>query len=385
MNQLDFSRHNEEVRLVWDSYHNGRPVRVPVGPLGINSRVWMQDPHLNKEGITWEQLCSNPEVMFQTCLKYSHYVAHNIPQDCEMGIPASHWEVHLEFGNVWEEAWLGCEILYPQGQVSATVPLFSGARKEKIFERGMPGPFDGFAARIREFHEYFVEHARNFEFYHRPVKVMAPYPVGTDGPFTVAVGVRGTELLEDMLQDENYYHRLMDFIVEAIIQRVQGWRVYLGDEMSPPQFSFADDAIQYLSLRIYRELVLPYHQRLLAALGGKGPHSMHLCGNVQRHLPTIAKELNVDSFDTGFPINFSTLRDELGESVEIRGGIRADDLLQGTSTQIFAKAEAILKSGIMRGGRFILKEANNLPPQTPLENLEAMYAAAKAFGKYHQE
>jgi hypothetical protein len=37
----------------------------------------------------------------------------------------------------------------------------------------------------------------------------------------------------------------------------------------------------------------------------------------------------------------------------------------------------------MRGGRFILKEANNLPPTTPPENLAAMYRAVKEAGSYH--
>ena len=159
--------------------------------------------------------------------------------------------------------------------------------------------------------------------------MLAPYPVGTDGPFTVAIGVRGTELLEDMLLDKDYYHRLMDFIVEAIIQHVRAWRAYLGVELKPVRVNFADDDIQYLSLRQYQELVLPYHRRLMAALYGPGPHAMHLCGNVQRHLPTIAKELNVKSFDTGFPLDFSTLRDEVGEDVEIQGGVPVAELQRG--------------------------------------------------------
>jgi len=299
-----------------------------------------------------------------------------------MGVPASHWEVQVEFGNVWEEAWLGCQVIYPNGQVSATIPRFTGSCKEEIFEDGLPGPFDGFAGQAREYYEYFVERARSYEFHGRPVRVLAPYPVGTDGPFTVAIGVRGTELLEDMLLDEDYYHRLMDFIVEAIIQRVHAWRQYLGVELKPVRVNFADDDIQYLSLRQYRELVLPYHKRLIDALYGPGPHAMHLCGDVQRHLPTIVRELNVKSFDTGFPIDFTTLRDEVGEEVEIQGGVQVVDLISTTQSEIYKKAKTILQSGIMRGGRFVMKEANNMPPATPLDNIAAMYQAVKDFGFY---
>jgi hypothetical protein len=36
----------------------------------------------------------------------------------------------------------------------------------------------------------------------------------------------------------------------------------------------------------------------------------------------------------------------------------------------------------MEGGRFILKEANNLPPRCPEANLAAMYQAGLEFGRY---
>ena len=44
MQPVDFARHNEEVRQVWEAYHAGRPLRVPFGPLGINPRIWVFRP-----------------------------------------------------------------------------------------------------------------------------------------------------------------------------------------------------------------------------------------------------------------------------------------------------------------------------------------------------
>jgi hypothetical protein len=378
----DFSQHNEEVKQIWASYQAGCPLRVPFGRLGTNSRIWILDPRLNHDGVTWKAFSSDPELMFTTHLKYKYYLVHNIPQDIEMGIPEKNWEASTEFGNVIEEAWLGCEVIYPAGQVSATVPRYSGDRKEQIFEQGLPTPFSGIMGQVREFHHYFVEKSKHFEFHGRPVSITPPTPLGTDGPFTVAIGVRGTELLEDMLIDEDYYHRLMDFITEAIIRRILAWRQWLGVDLCPSQGGFADDAIQFLSVGQYRQNVLPYHQRLMSALYGAGPHSMHLCGSVQRHFPTLVQSLNINSFDTGYPICFDSLRDEVGEEVEILGGVPVNELLSGTAAQVFASAKAILQSGVIRGGRFVMKEANNLPPRVPIENISAVYAAVKQFGRY---
>jgi uroporphyrinogen-III decarboxylase len=103
---------------------------------------------------------------------------------------------------------------------------------------------------------------------------------------------------------------------------------------------------------------------------------------VQRHFPTLIKELNVKSFDTGFPINWAALRDEVGEAVEIQGGVPVGSLVNESPQAITQKTAAILSSGIMRGGRFIMKEANDLAPCIPLANMEAMYSATRLFGLY---
>ncbi len=46
------------------------------------------------------------------------------------------------------------------------------------------------------------------------------------------------------------------------------------------------------------------------------------------------------------------------------------------------RTESILRSGIRQGGKFIMREANNLPPCVPLENLQAMYSATRQVGVF---
>ncbi|MGD0005329.1 MAG: uroporphyrinogen decarboxylase family protein [Anaerolineaceae bacterium] len=377
----DFSQHNEEVKRVWEAYRAGRPVRTPM-LLGTNPRIWIQNPDLNREGVTWKSFCEDSELMFNTLLKYCYYLVHTLPQDTEMGVPEKEWPVYVHFGNVVEENWFGCEIAYRDGQVSATTPRFTGQHKREMFEKGFPAPFDGIMGQFKEFYEYFQHRATNYEFYGRPVHVDLPTPLGTDGPFTVALGIRGTQFLEEITTDEDYFHELMSFVTQAIIARIQAWRKYIGVEERPLEGGLADDAIQFLSVSMYKEKVLPYHRQFFEALYGPGPHSMHLCGNVQRHLPTLVKEFNIQSFETGYPINFSSLRGEIGETVEIQGGIPVAELLEGSPAEVYRKTETILHSGIRQGGKFIMREANNLPPCVPLENLQAMYSATRQAGVF---
>jgi uroporphyrinogen-III decarboxylase len=57
-------------------------------------------------------------------------------------------------------------------------------------------------------------------------------------------------------------------------------------------------------------------------------------------------------------------------------------LKDGRPEEIRKEVKRICESGIMRGGRFVLREANNLAPGTPVENIEAMYAAGREYGRY---
>jgi len=137
-----------------------------------------------------------------------------------------------------------------------------------------------------------------------------------------------------------------------------------------------------LSTEMVREFVVPVHRKMKEALTTADRISIHLCGDATLHFKLLRDELGTYSFDTGFPVDFARLRRELGPEVEILGGVRAPLLHDGTPEQVAAEARRILESGIMEGGRFILREANDLAPGTPLENLAAMYETARTCGVY---
>ena len=92
--------------------------------------------------------------------------------------------------------------------------------------------------------------------------------------------------------------------------------------------------------------------------------------------------MNIHSFDTGFPVDFASLRAEVGPDVEIKGGPSIMALKNGTPESITQEVKRICESGIMEGKRFVLREGNNLAPCTPIENAAAMYEAGKQFGRY---
>ena len=151
-----------------------------------------------------------------------------------------------------------------------------------------------------------------------------------------------------------------------------------------PQWGFADDAIALISTSDYEKHVFPYHKRLVEEFSDGSPISIHLCGNATRHFKFLRDNLNVQSFDTGFPVDHGKLRQELGPDVQIQGGPTIMLLREGSPDEVRNEIRRICGSGVMTGGRFILQEANNLAPCTPVENVEAMYAAGKEFARYER-
>jgi hypothetical protein len=381
LSNIDFERHNEEVKRVWEAFHVQHPIRVPV-MLGINPRIYLLNPVLNPEGITFQHYSEDPDLMARVQLASQHYIRHHMLQDAEMGLPQTGWAISVDFQNYYEAAWFGCEVHYRDGQVPDTRPILGDDNKRMLFDRGLPDPFTaGVMAKNWRFYEHMKARLESYAHSGLPAISVSPSGLGTDGPMTVAASLRGaTELCMDLYEDPDYVRELLLYITKATIDRIKAFREALGQEMKPGIWGFADDSIELVSAEMYKEFVLPYHKMLVGELAGEGPHSIHLCGDVDRLMPTLARELNIDTWDAGFPVDYAGVREALGPDFLIQTGPTVALLLHGTPADVEAESRRILDSGITRGGRFILRDANNLSPCTPVENVAAMYETARQFG-----
>ena len=380
---MDYDKHNAEVAEVWQAYRAGRPVRVPM-VLGISAQWTLSMPAANRSGITFAQYMNDPLAMLQHQLEARWWVRHRVVFDQEMGLPDA-WEIHVDGQNIFEAGWLGAKVVVHRNGPPSAVPAVGDDNKWQILDAGIPDPFEGkWATWNWERYEFFKQQEEEgLEFCGRLVRAGMPVGLGTDGPLTVSYQLRGAEgLLVDMRTDPDFFHALMAFVTEATIERMTAYRRRLGQPASSESFGFADDAVALLSVQDYRDHVLPYHKKLVAVFGSKGPNSIHLCGDATHLFPTIRDELNVRSFDTGYPVDFGRLRQELGPDVEILGGPRVDLVRAGPPEAIEARVKQIMDSGVREGGRFILREGNNVAPKTPPEHIAAMYQACKRYGRY---
>jgi hypothetical protein len=384
----DFDKHNEEVKEVWEAYEKGRPVRMPC-MIYCNNRIILLDGRLNTEKYTFEQYFNDPLIMTKTYCEIEYIMRHFIYADHEMGMPKEGWSVYVDRQNLHEAGWLGAKVSYVRNNVPFAEPFLLGDNKSMLFDKPFPGIFENFEARsFRTYNEMLKLQKSGYEYRGKPIKKVGFSGIGTDGPMTLACMIRGTEnFCADLIEDPEYANELLDYIVEAIIYRLKELRKYFGFEIITDNFGFADDSIALLSSDMYQEMIYPHHLKLASSLVkdfSKSINSIHLCGDAQRHFKFLKDNLRVCTFDTGFPINFKKLATELGEGiVRLNGGVRVDDLMQKTPEQIRHITKNIMDDVMPYTDKFVMRDANNLSPMTPYENIYAMYQTVREFGRYN--
>lgn len=377
---------NAEKAAVWQAYHDRKPLRVPLR-WNVNSRVLLLNPALNPEGIGYRDYFNDATTMLQVQAHFAEYSASELSQSCDMTseLPEQ-WFFFLESQNIYDSAYFGGEVRFEAGQVPCVHHFLTLDDVDDFLTRDFSQPLENpwIKERLR-FHAELTAAAKDFTYLGRRGTV-APFGLGFDGPLTVAANLFGSDFFSLLGEEPEKAVEVMLHITRAAITRNQALSALNGQPLQGDWGSMADDSIQLISTGMYVNYIMPIHELIYASLSTTRPQDMrrsiHLCGDATRHFKTIHEQLGVISFDTGFPVDHGWLRAELGDDVEISGGPRVDLLKSGTTDECFAAARDILQSGIMRGGRFILQEANNLPPSVPMANLQAVYAACQEFGRY---
>ena len=378
------AQHNAEAQAVWDAYHAGRPTRVPV-TLWTDARFFLLEDAFNPGGrISFEDYSTDPQVMMDVQLRAADWRAYGVALCCDdqAGAPPV-YKVAVDLLRYFDAGFFGAQVYYRPDQMPDTQPILAGDRKNALFDRGLPDPLTGGVfAHAHHLNEWMAQRLQHgFTYQGKPVELLA-FGLDTDGPLTVATNLRGAELYDDFYTDPDYVRQLLDYITEGTIARIQAHRRLFGLPEVSASWGFADDAVQMISTGMVREFVLPAHKKLKQHLTTAERINIHLCGNATRHFKLLRDELGAYSFDTGFPIDFAWVRAQLGPEVEILGGPTAVLLQSGTPQAVAAEAQRILASGILQGGRFIMREANDLAPRTPLANLAALYETTREYGVY---
>ena len=70
----------------------------------------------------------------------------------------------------------------------------------------------------------------------------------------------------------------------------------------------------------------------------------------------------------------------LGDRVALHGNLGASLMTTGTPAQVDAAVRHLAENVFHKGGKLVLSACSPIPDETPVENVRAMFAAARKYG-----
>jgi len=187
------------------------------------------------------------------------------------------------------------------------------------------------------------------------------------------------QALMDLIDRPDFCHKTLEKATEVAIQQglalvavgIHGIMIadVFGGVMSPAQF---------------KEFCVPYFQRFVRALRGRGPLIyMHVCGRSTGIFELMA-DTGVDCIEPLDPLGGVVVADakrRVGHRVALMGGLDTRLLAHGTLEQVRADAMRCLSEG-MPGGGYVLACGDMLPTETSPEKVRMLVEIARTVGSY---
>ena len=147
--------------------------------------------------------------------------------------------------------------------------------------------------------------------------------------------------------------------------------LWTGDDVASQQGMIVSPAM-------WRELIKPELARVAGVGAGRGlPVAFHCCGGLRPIIPDLI-EIGVSVLN---PVQGNCpgmdpleLKAEYGAHLAFMGGVDTQELLvHGSSAEVRGETERLIDGMTVDGGGYILAASHSIPPETPDENIFAMY------------
>lgn len=213
----------------------------------------------------------------------------------------------------------------------------------------------------------------------------ASLPGGT--PTTISSSIVGREnFLRWMVKYPEVVHKLQrkstDFVLRCAERTIakygaQNCGVYAGVPM---------ESNQLISASMFETFAKPYIREIFDCYTSAGVKNItvHLCGDHRANLPHW-KDIPLPRrtiFSIGDEMDLERTGEAIGIDNILAGNVNCSMLCAGSPEEVFAEVKRCLEAGRKHAGGFVLMPACELPPDTPLENMEALAAALFQYGYY---
>jgi uroporphyrinogen decarboxylase len=233
------------------------------------------------------------------------------------------------------------------------------------------------------------------EWLNRDVRYHLRYEVG--GIFEWSWGLRGFErFLLDLVKNPDVACAIMDRFTDIYIENAVRVIEAAGGLLDMV-YTYDDVGIQngpLMSPRLWRQYILPRHQRLNAAIRTATrtrPVKImyHSCGAVYPFIAAFVDEMGIDILNPLQPraagMDMARIKAEFGDRLSFHGAIDIQHTLpHGTPGEVRAEVRERCQvlGGQRPGGGYICASAHYIQADTPLENIVAMYTTQREIAEY---
>jgi uroporphyrinogen decarboxylase len=203
-----------------------------------------------------------------------------------------------------------------------------------------------------------------------------------DGPFGIAGDLMGaTELFTACAERPEFVRELLRIVTDKMLAYLDACAATMPWP-APRNFAWSDDLAVSLSREMFEDLVLPANRRLRDHFDGR--LTFHMCGRSDHLLETFRDGLAIHVLQGfGWAVDLDTIARVMGGKVVLIGNVDPRLILSGTPDDVREATRRVIdKLARFRG--FIVQDGNNIPPGSPLENINAMMEATERYGRYDQ-
>lgn len=215
-----------------------------------------------------------------------------------------------------------------------------------------------------------------------------PLLAGCAAPWSMYNSIRGLEeSMMDIAINKEYAHYVIGKIFDfeyALLERL----FEAGGDLIDFTFLADDFGIQsglMISVEMFNEFFRPYYQRYIKLMKDFGIKVFFHSDGAIRPLIPILVELGIDVLN---PIqwrcpgmNLKELKKNFGKALCFHGGVDNQEILPfGSPKDVEKEVIHCLDTLASDGTGYILSSCHNIQPNTPLENIVAMYESAHYYG-----
>jgi uroporphyrinogen-III decarboxylase len=354
-----------------------RPDRVPVIP-AIGTRFLVP-----RMGVSFRDYFADPETMLRTQILGQKWLLENVRTDA-YAITGPWVGAWTDFENAFEAGSLGVEIAFPDDDIPWIGRGWVAGDADLRRLEAMDFVRSGINARQIAFRRKMMDVAGKYPVRFRggPVFYPGENPALThtsDGPFGVAGDLMGkTEIFIAAKERPDFVRELLRIVTGKLI----AWLDFCWAEEKlpvPKDFAWTDDLAVSLSARTYREIVLPSEKRLRFHFDGR--LSLHMCGKSDHLLEIFRDDLAIHELQGfGYEVDLDRIAEAMGGRVVLVGNVNPMLIHAGTPGEVRAATRRVLEKLAPRGG-LIVQDGNNIPPGSPVANINAMMEAAEEWGR----